>query len=81
MFCIQEVKAGLPTAVRASIRDRVVPVPIGLIGRRRAIVGETRRSLSKHQRTTLRAAVEAYERLIQDARALTAGQTHSETSC
>jgi hypothetical protein len=37
-------------------------------------MSDTRRSLSRHERATLRAVVEAYERLTQDARALTAGQ-------
>jgi len=52
----------------------LLPSPIELIGRRLDIVGDTGTSLSKQERATLRAAVEEYERLTQDARALTAGE-------
>jgi hypothetical protein len=57
-----------------SIRDNVVAVRTEPIERRPDIVGDTPKSLSKHERAALRVAVEEYERLTQDARVLTEGQ-------
>jgi hypothetical protein len=50
------------------------PVSVELVERRLDVMSDTRRSLSRQDRATLRAVVEAYERLTQNARALTAGQ-------